>query len=350
MRLGLYTFATFTYITIIGGLAHIINSDIFTIELMGVNFNFPIAVWVILPVLFLFLFTLGHMIFYGLKGHFLLKKWHKDALILEDALYYSLINEPKEYKYHVAELQNIAVLLSKSSFDVSDNVEGLSPRLSRIVNMIQKIKKGEYIDLKEEKMLNVFKVGNPILMHNRLNRLEVDDKFVEDVMRSPNEYSPQVQAQALKIFAQKENFVQAHKYLKVFDVDSFLFILDRVSTEDDLGLTTEILSAFIEALHKKLQCKDFLKVAFCTKKYFKPEENLLMFREYQLDNEKAQNAYLYLLFEYELIEQAGSYLDEQEENEFIKFRALYTLKQETTKYKLEDLIDINSVCSESRTY
>ena len=348
MRLGLYTFATFTYITIIGGLAHTINSDIFIIELMGINFKFPIAVWVMLPVLFLFLFTLGHMIVYGLKGHFMLKKWHKDTLTLEDALYCSLVNEPKEHKYSLLEVENIALLLSKSSFDVSDNIEGLNPRLSRVVNMIQKIKNGEYIDLKEEKMSKVFHAGNPILIQNRLNRLERDSKFVEEVMRSSSEYSAEVQAQALEIFARKENFVQAHKYLKVFDVPNFLILLERVSFEDDLGLTTQILSDFIEALN--LQCKDFVRVAFCTKKYFKPEENLLMFKEYQADNEKAQNAYLYLLFEYELIEQAGAYLDEQEENEFIKFRALYTLKQETTKYKLEDLIDIHSVCTESRHY
>ena len=87
-----------------------------------------------------------------------------------------------------------------------------------------------------------------------------------------------------------------------------------------------------------------------TKKYFKPEENLMLFREFQSKNEKAQNSYLYLLFEYELLEQVSIYLDEQGENEFMKFRAFHTLKKEHSKFKLEDIIDIKSICSDQRFY
>ena len=55
-------------------------------------------------------------------------------------------------------------------------------------------------------------------------------------------------------------------------------------------------------------------------------------------------------FEYELLEQASNYLDEQEEDEFVKFRALNTLKKEHNKYKLEDIMDIDSICSETKFY
>jgi hypothetical protein len=84
-----------------------------------------------------------------------------------------------------------------------------------------------------------------------------------------------------------------------------------------------------------------------TKKYFKPDENLQLFRTYQEKDENAQNAYMYLLFEYELLDQVSNYLDEQGESEFMKFRALYQLKKSSNKYKLEDIIDIHSVCSKS---
>ena len=122
-------------------------------------------------------------------------------------------------------------------------------------------------------------------------------------------------------------------------------MLKRVTAEDDLGLTPEILTDFVNTLD--LSCQDFIKIVSVTKKYFNPEENLTLFRGYQIENPKAQNAYLYLLFEYELLEQVAIYLNEQEENEFIKFRAFYQLKQENTKYKLKDIIDIDSVCNET---
>lgn len=346
MRLALYIFATFALMAIIAAFAYTVNPDHYTIELMGINFNFPVAVWIVLPMLLLLIFTLVHMFFYGLKNYFILKKWQKDANTLEDALYWSLVNEPKEQKYGIDAVGSSASLLGKASLNISDNMEGLTPRLTRVVNIIQKIKNGDYVDFKEEKMTKVFNVGNPILTQNRLNRLESDDKFIEDVLKSTSEYSKAVQAEALDTFARKENFVKAHKYAKVFDIKSFFTMLERVTAEDNLELTPEILTDFVKAL--ALSCQDFIKIVSVTKKYFNPEENLTLFRGYQLENPKAQNAYLYLLFEYELLEQVAIYLNEQEENEFIKFRAFYQLKQENTKYKLEEIIDIDSVCNETR--
>lgn len=346
MRIGLYIFAALVLIMIVGGLAYSVNPEYYRVEM--VNISLPVAAWIVMPMLLLFLFTLGHMFFYGLKNYFLLKRWHKDTNTLEDALYWSLVNEPKEQSYTINEMGTIAVLLGKGSIDISDDVEGLTPRLARVVNIIKKIKNGQYIDLKEEKMAKVFKPGNPILIQNRLNCLESDDAFVEGVMKATSEYSEVVQQEALNIFAQKTDFITARKYAKVYDVKNFLAMLDRITPHEKLGLTIEILSEFMAAL--ELKCEDYIKVAVITKKHFKPEENLTLFRDYQKENERAQNAYLYLLFEYELLEQASNYLDEQEEDEFVKFRALNTLKKEHNKYKLEDIMDIDSICSETKFY
>ena len=347
MRIALYIFASLALMGIVSAFTYTINPDYYALELMGINFNFPIAAWIIAPMVLLFIFTLIHMFFYGLKNYFVLKKWQKDTNTLEDALYWSLVNEPKEQKYSIETLGSSAVLLGKSSINVLDSVEGLTPRLARVVNLIQKVKNGEYVDFKEEKMSKVFNTGNPILIQNRLNRLESDEKFVEEVIKASSEYSPAVQAEALETFARKVDFVQARKYLKLFDVKNFFVMLDRVSAEDSLELTPEILTEFVHALN--ISCQDFIKIASVTKKYFNPEDNITLFRTYQTETTKAQNAYLYLLFEYELLEQVALYLQEHEEDDFIKFRALYTLKKEhNNQYRLRDIIDINSICNETR--
>jgi len=344
MKLGLYTFAALTFILLIGGFAYTLDLGQYRLDML--NITLPITIWLVLPLVLLFIFTIGHMMYYSLKNYFQIKKWKKDTNTVEDALYWSLVNEPKEQKYTIDEIKSSAVLLSKSTLTVTDNVEGLSPRLTRVVNLIQKVNNGEYVDFKEHKMLKVFNSGNPILIKNRLNRLESDEKFVEEVMRSTSEYSKPVQAEALRIFAAKEDFVVARKYAKVFDNKNFLIMLHRVDAENDLGLSGEVLNDFVSALTMK--CEDYINIAEITKKYFKPEENLQLFREYQAKDEKAQNAYLYLLFEYELLDQVSNYLDEQEEREFIKFRALYTLKKTNSKYKLEDIIDTASLCAKTR--
>jgi len=343
MKLGLYTFAALTLILLVGAFVYTLELGFYTLEI--INLKLPITIWVVLPAVLLFIFTIAHMLFYGLRNYFQIKKWKKDTETLEDSLYWSLVNEPKEQKYSMDEVSSTASLLGKSTLNITDNVEGLSPRLAKVANIIHKIKNGEYIDLKEEKMSKVFTEGNPLLIQNRLNRLESDEKFVENVMKSNSNYSENVQKEALGIFAQTADFEQARKYTKIFDVENFLHMLNRVTNEDDLKLNKDLLTAFIEDL--KLSCVDFIKIAEVTKKYFKPDENLALFNVYQKDNEKAQNAYLYLLFEYELMDQVAAFLEEQEENEFIKFRAFYQLKKENSKYKLEDIIDIHSVCANS---
>jgi hypothetical protein len=343
MRLGLYIFATLLLLGAIGGFTYTLELGNYRLE--ALNLSLPIAAWIVLPAVLLFVFTILHMLVYGMRNYFMLKKWKKDTRTLEDTLYWSLVNEPKEQKYMIDEIRASASLLGKSSLNVLDTVDGLTPRLSRVVNLIQKVQNGEYVDFSEHKMSKVFNSGNPILIQNRLNRLRSDEKFVEEVMRSNMEYSKAVQSEALGIFAKREDFVAAKKYVKVFDVENFFIMLNRITHEDNLGLTGEILDAFVEALD--LKCKDYIEIALITKKYFKPDENLQLFKAYQLSDENAQNAYLYLLFEYELLEQVSNYLDEQGEHEFIKFRAFYELKKSHLKYKLEDIIDIHSVCAKS---
>ena len=345
MRLGLYIFAALTLMGIVGAVVHMINPNNFLIEVMGINFNFPVAVWVVLPMFLLLFFTVIHMFYYGLKSYFKLKKWQKDAETLEDAFYWSLVNEPKEQKYVIDQIKTSAVLLGKSNLTVIDGVEGLSDRLTKIVNILNKIKNGEYVDLKENKLSKVFNEGNPHLIKNRLNRLENDSEFVEEVMKSSSKYSELVRKQALEIFARKETFYKARKYAKIFDVENFFVMLERVNEEEDMGLTAEILNDFVEAL--KLKCVDYVRIAKVTKRHFSPDENLALFKAYQKENPKAQNAYLYLLFEYELLEEIERYLDEQEEHEFMKYRALLELKKQDTRFKLEDLIDAESICKNS---
>ncbi len=342
MRLGLYVFAALTLMGIVGAIVHMINPNNYLIEVMGLNFNFPIAVWTILPMLLLLFFTVIHMSYYGMKNYFSQKKWERDTATLEDALYWSLVNEPKEQKYMIDEIKKSAVLLGKSNLTVVDGVEGLSDRLTKVVNILNKIKNGEYVDLKENKMLKVFNEGNPHLIRNRLNRLDHDSEFVEEMMKSSSKFSEPVQKHALEIFARRESFFKARKYAKIFDVENFFVMLNRLDEDEELGLTADILNDFVGAL--KLKCADFVRIAKITKKHFSPDENLALFNAYQKENPKAQNAYLYLLFEYELLEKIEKYLDEQEEHEFMKYRALYELKKQNKGFKLEDLIDAESIC------
>ena len=346
MRLGLYTFAAVVLMAVVGAVAYTFDASSNPVEIMGETFDFPASGWLVLAMFLLFVFSFLHIMVYGLKNRFTLNKWKKDAQTLDDALYWSLLGEPKEQKYMIDETAKSAALLSHASLNISDGLSDLNPRLTRIINILKKIENGEYIDLKEQKLAKVFSEGNPYLIKNRLNRLDKDEKFVEEVMKSSSQYSKPVQKKALEIFAATENFYKARQYAKVFDVENFLVMLRRVNQDEDMGISQEILKDFIDSLNPT--CSDFLRIAEITKKHFTPDENLSFFFAYQTKTPKAQYAYLYLLFEYELLDEISKYLDEQEDSEFMRFRALFTLKKSNSRYKLEDIINIDTICKEAK--
>lgn len=77
---------------------------------------------------------------------------------------------------------------------------------------------------------------------------------------------------------------------------------------------------------------------------FSPDENLSLFKKLIEKDETAANAYLYLLFEYEMLDTVQTFLEEHDEYEFKPFRAYLILKRNKYNFKIDDLIDTAVVC------
>ena len=344
MRLGLYIIASIVLMAIVGIFVYTINPGTYTIDKFGVSLTIPIAVWVVAPMLLLMVASAVHMIFYGTKNFFKFKKWEKDTVSLDDALYWSLLNEPKAHKFNLPILKQTASLLSVSHVKVNGAVDDISDKLRGALTLVSEIQRGEYVDLKEKKLAQVLSSNNPLVIQNLQNRLDKDETFAEKVLQDKESYAPELFDKALTIFAKKATFADAKKYIKVFNKESLLLLLTRVTKEDDLGLNKEVLDSFITELEPTLECADYLRMSTLMMQHLSPDENLKLWREYETKYSKAEIAYLYLLFEYEMIDKAGEYLDEHNEDDFKRFRALYDLKREHKKYKITDLMNIRHIC------
>jgi len=344
MRLGLYIIASIVLMSIVGIFVYTINPGNYSIDEFGIVITIPIAVWTVLPMFVLMLASIVHMMFYGTKNFFKFKKWEKDTISLDDALYWSLLNEPKAHKFNLPLLKQTASLLSVATVKVDGAVDDISDKLRGALTLVSEIDRGEYVDLKSRKLSNALSDKNPLVIKNLINRLNKDDSFAEVVISNNEAYTKELFEKALMIFASKITFAKARKHVNIFDKENFLLLLSRVTKEDDLGLTKDILDDFITALETKLECGDYLKMATLMMEQFSPDENLKLWREYESKYTKAQIAYLYLLFDYEMIDKAGDYLEEHDENDFKRFRALYDLKKEHKKYKITDLMNIRHIC------
>ena len=344
MRLGLYIIASIILMAIVGVFIYSINQGSYSYNELGFPIELPIAGWIVLPMLLLMLASVVHMMFYGTKNFFKFKKWEKDTTTLDDALYWSLLNEPKAHKFNIPLVKQTASLLSVANVKVDGAVDDVSEKLRGALTIVSEIERGEYVDLRLKKLDKVLSRENPLVKKNLLNRIEKDEAFAEEVLSAKESYDETIFQAALVKFAEVTTFTKARKYLNLFDKESFFILLNRVNREDDLGFDKNVLDEFIVALEPTFECSDYLIAATITMKQLSPDENLFMWREYQDKYTKSEIAYLYLLFDYEMIDKAGDYLDEHDEDEFKRFRALYDLKREHKKYKITDLMNVRHIC------
>jgi len=343
MRIGLYTFASLALIGLVAAFAYTINPGNFVYEIAGINLDFPVALWIAIPMLILLVMTLFHMLYHGTKSYFARRKWVRDANELQDALYWSLLKEPKAHHFSIPEIKNGAALLSVSALDVQDSVEGLSDKLGKTINWVKKIQEGEYVDLREKKVAKFLSTDNPLVVRNTLNRLEDNSEFAETVLLSKDEHVPEVVEKALGVLVDKETLFKMRKFAKMLGPKELERLLDRADEGEDVGLTADNVDFVVQQID--LPCRSYMRLARSTIKQLTPDENLALFKKLSTEKEAAQNAYLYLLFQYEMLDEVKAYLEESEEDEFKPFRALYTLKKGKYNYRVSDIISSANVCN-----
>lgn len=342
MRLGLYTFASLAFIGLVAGFVYTLAPGNYVLEVAGLNLNLPIALWMVLPLVTLLLLTILHMLYHGTRNYFARRKWQRDADTMQDALYWSLIHEPKSHNYAVAQIREGAALLSHASLNLQDLPEGISNKLAKTVEWIKQIQNGEYVDLKEKKVERFMDKDNAILVQNQMNRLAKEPEYADVILRSQSEHAAVCVESAMQYALKHDTFFKLKKYARQLSFSDLEILLDRADAGEDVGLTLENMEYFIEDL--ELECPQYMRLVSSAIKAFDPDENLVLFKRFASEHTRAQSAYLFLLFRYEMIEKAKDFLEEHEEDEFVAFRAFYTLKKNKYNYKARDFITAQNAC------
>lgn len=344
MRIGLYTFASLALIGLIAAFAYTINPGNYMYEFAGINLNLPIALWIAIPMLVLLVMTIFHMIYHGAKSYFAKRRWIRDASEIEDALYWAVLKQPKGHNFSIPEIKSSASILSVASLELLDSTEGLSDKLGKTINWVKKIQLGEYIDLKEKKVAKFLSKDNPLVIQNCINRLKDNSEFAESVLLSKDSYDETIISASLDALVANESFFKIRKFANSLNSSHLRVLFDRANDGEDIGMTADNLEYIAQNVDMK--CKDYMLMAKTAVKQLTPDENLAIFKKMAEDKDVAQTSYLYLLFQYEMLDAAKHYLEESDESEFKPFRALYVLKKGKYNYRLSEMISIDTVCHE----
>jgi hypothetical protein len=336
-----YIISTIVLLGIIGAYVYSLDLGEYTInidtqiEAYVLNKTLPIYLWIILPAMVLFVFSLGHMFYYGFKGYFVKQAFLHDINAMNIYIKDRIINETSNKKLKTKEVQKIADILNQLEINpIKEDITTNNEELQDIVKKIYKINNNEFVALKSLRLNN----NNIIVKKNLKNRVTNDKNFAFEVLKTTSKYDDDIVEIAFSNVLENKSLDKIKTILEDMTLSNKmltkLLLKDSTSSAEDRFTNSEILSLIQE---HKLSNKDLINIAKNYKRTMQPEQLIKLFEDISASDETLTESYLYVLFEYEMLTNITEILVNSQKDEYIVFKALIDLKDAGKHYSVENL-------------
>ncbi len=336
MGLKKYILFSIIFIVAVGAYVYSFNGGMFTLSFFGVPVSLYIAVWVILPAAVIIIASVLHILFYNVKGYFSYRNLQKDY---KNYIQYSKARilgvdssaefKTKWFKLPVKMLKHFKFDATKDPSDIEDE------EIKNTILDLKKIENGESIELKKYKLSK----DNYFVKKNMLNKLTKDKKYSEEILKNCTDKESKICKKAFEIYVTFANYENIRKQGYKVTKDIFEKLLERMVDKDDLFKmdSDEIFELIKEFKYTK---QEFLKLAKKFKKVLNPEATISLFEKLSNENELSLQAYLYILFEFQMIDKAREILENVGKNECEKFKYFLFLRDAGKNFDIDLFFDI----------
>lgn len=330
MRIKRYSFLSLLLIAIIGLYVYAFVGTSFTLSFFGTPVTLPAAVWIVLILSFFFLASVAHMVYYSFKGYLEERRYVRDLDRVIDALCNALFKEPKRHDYKTDSMKLIGSLLDRATLElVEPGFKTANKKLDEAIETVEKISAGGYVELRRQLSLE-----NEILLKNLENKMAQEPRFSESILKKSKEYAPLICYRAYEILSSYGDLAQIKRYQQFMSKEALFTLCKRVGgSKNPISLNAQEIMRFLALV--KPDVSDFLMLAKILKVSMEPDERLRLFEQLDGQNEEAKAAYLYTLFDLELIDRGREILENTGEKEYLKFKAYLDLKDCGKNYKLD---------------
>ncbi len=335
MYLKRYTIASFILIVIVGWYVYaFITQDSISVDLFGIQFPaMSIAVLVVVPLFVLYGASVLHMGFYSMLGGFESRKYDKDFEKYIDSVIDAYLG--KQVRNHVYKtdrykllggVMDNSVLMANPTLKPDTNNE----KINNIINLINDIKEGKVVDLKKFNL----KLTNPLVILNQRNMYKNGEVSAEDILSSKDKYAEELHKEIYVDFVKTAPLYAIEKYKKYITDKALIEILARINADENtLEVSNEALIALFEVL--ELEENDYLEISKRLSKTMIPEQRMKLFEMLSEMYEEATGAYLYTLFDLEMIAPADELLENTRPNEYLNFKSYRALKECGKNFNIE---------------
>lgn len=326
MHIKRYTIVSFLLIAFVGWyVSTFVSSETVSVNLMGIEIApLSVSIWAMIPLFVFYIASVSHITFYSIVGSFNLRKYEKDHNTIVDCISDAYLG--KENRHHIfktKKYQLLGTLIDNTTFFPKNISLPLieDEKITTTIKLIEDIKKGEVVDLKKASL----SIDNPLVVQNERNRYKSGAQGAEDFLKSLDKYNSDLLKEIYEEFVQTATLNTIEKYKVSMSKEALYVILSRVNADEDtLEISNETLSKLFDTL--ELSTNDYIKISSALSLMI-PEQRMRLFETLSDVNDDAMQAYLFTLFDLEMMAPADAILEMSQAHEYQNFKAYRALKE-----------------------
>ena len=336
MYIKRYTVASFILMALVGAFVYTyVTPETTTIDFFGIPLPaLSIAVWVVVPLFILYIASVLHFSFYSFLGSMNLRKYDKDYDKLMDAIVEAYLGKKsRAHSFKTERYSLLGTLLENTAlFPVGNIIANTdNEKIVDVLQAIEKIKNGEVVDLKQYNLL----MENELVVQNERNRYKTGELTAEMVLTNSTKYADVLKQEVYVDYVKSASIANIEKYKVLLTKEALYEILARVNAD---SFTLEINNdELVSLMHKlELSVNDYIKLSsVISHGGMIPEQRMRLFETLSDENEDIIPAYLYTLFDLEVLAPVDEILDNSQPDEYQKFKAYRALKECNKHFSIE---------------
>jgi len=327
MYIKRYTIASLILIALVGWYVFAyVSQDTTAVEVFGIVLPaLPVAVWVIVPLVILYIASVFHMSFYSMLSGFKLRKYDKDYEKVIDAIADAyMAKDERNHIYKTPRYQLLGSIIDNTTLfpSASLNAGTQNEKLDAVLKVIEDIKNGEVVELKKYSL----KPENALVIQNDRNRYKKGDITAENILSHVENHDDSLVNEAYADLVKTASLSTIEKHKSFLTKESLFDILARINAnENTLEISNEALIDLFNILD--LDTKDLIKVSSALSSTMIPEQRMKLFETLTEKREDAIEAYMFTLFDLEMIASANELLENTQDDEYLNFKAYSALKE-----------------------
>jgi predicted house-cleaning noncanonical NTP pyrophosphatase (MazG superfamily) len=324
MGLKKYILGSVLLILVVFAYTFSIESGDYRVELLDSVILLPVAAWVVVPAIVLFVLSVLHIVFYGMKNYFEIKSIKKDTSSLKNLLNKKLLKEKTNEIFKNKDLKEIADTLSQLDIDITDtNFSSQDNNITKTAKQLFEIRAGKFVSTKELKLNDT----NPIMVENILNKVKIDDDYALEIVKNSKKYTPNIVKSAFLRVLESKSITTVKKILEDIKLDSdMLMALFKKDSEQkvDFAMDNEAIIKLLKSV--TLSNSQLIQMANIYKQSMTPDQIIKLFEDLTTTDESYTVVYLYVLSQYEMLDKMRDILENSASDEYLPFKALVDLK------------------------